>query len=218
MHKYICLDCEKEIEIKNKPRKDRFSGLCTTCSSKRAALKRVKVTKDGYKICKKCNESKPATIEHFLKDKKGYFYPYCRDCKNKYLNQNYVRRPKVKLSDQELYEKNISRINKSRIDKWAKHLINSSRHNAKRYGKEFDIDEEYILDLYEEQNHKCFWYGVLLEPSNINRYPSKPSLDRLDSEKGYVKGNVVISCMAANIGRNSCDADIFENFCKMLRK
>ncbi len=218
MFSYTCIDCENVFEIKNKPKKNRFTGLCKNCSTKRAAINRVKVTDDGMKLCKKCNDYKPATIEHFLKDKKGYFYPYCRDCKKKYLSNRYVPSERIKLSNEELCEKNIARINISRVDKWAKHLVNSSRNNAKRYGKEFNIDEDYILKLYEEQNHKCYWYGVLLEPSIIHRYPAKPSLDRLDPEKGYVKGNVVISCMAANIGRNSCDADIFQNFCNLLRK
>lgn len=218
MFTYNCLDCKELFEIKNKPRKNRFSGLCKDCSAKRAAVNRIKVSDDGFKICKKCNESKPASTDYYLKDKKGYFYPYCRDCKKEYLSKRYIPSSRVKLSDEELCEKNIERINISRVNKWAKHLVNSSRHNAKRYGKEFDIDEEYILKLYEEQNHKCYWYGVLLEPSIIHRYPAKPSIDRLDSEKGYTKGNVVISCMAANIGRNSCDANIFENFCKILRK
>jgi hypothetical protein len=217
MFSYNCSNCEKFCEIKNKPRKNRFSGICKDCSVKKTALNRIKVSEDGFKLCKKCNESKPASTDYFLKDKKGYYYPYCRECKKEYLSERYVPSSRLKLSGEELIERNTARINISRVNKWAKHLVNSSRHNAKRYEKEFDIDEEYILELYEKQNQKCYWYGVLLEPSIVNRFPSKPSLDRLDPHKGYIKGNVVISCMAANIGRNSCDAMIFENFCKNLR-
>jgi hypothetical protein len=218
MHKYICLDCEKEIQVKNKPKKSKFTQICRACTIKKLSIKNIAITEDLQKLCRKCNNFKPATTEHFLKNKKGFLYSYCRECKNKYLSERYVPSEKIKLSDEELCEKNIARINISRVDKWAKHLVNSSRHNAKRYGKEFDIDEDYILKLYEEQNHKCYWYGVLLEPSIIHKYPAKPSLDRIDSKKGYVKGNVVISCMAANIGRNSCDAEIFQSFCDLLRK
>jgi hypothetical protein len=85
MFSYTCSDCENVYEVKNKPRKSRVTGLCKKCSTKRAAVSRVKVTEDGMKLCKKCNEHKPATIEYFLKDKKGYFYSYCRECKKEYL-------------------------------------------------------------------------------------------------------------------------------------
>ena len=217
MHKYICLDCKKVIEVKNKPKRNKFSQVCRSCTNKKIAINNIAITDDLQKLCKKCNIFKPATTEHFLRNKKGFLYSYCRECKNKYLSERYIPSTRVKLSDEEINEKNIARINISRVDKWARHLVNSSRHNAKRYGKDFDIDENYILELYEQQNHKCFWYGVKLEPSLLNKYPTKPSLDRLDCDKGYVKGNVVISCMAANLGRNSCDPEVFQKFCEQLR-
>jgi hypothetical protein len=169
------------------------------------------------KTCKKCNISKPATEQNFLKNKKGFYYSYCRDCKNNYLKQRYVPSEKCKLTEEELKNRKIQRYQKDKVEKWFKLLINSSRHNAKRYGYDFDIDEDYILELFTEQNGKCYWYGVNLVPSMITRSPDKPSIDRLDCQKGYIKGNVVLSCMAANIGRNSCDAGVFELFCKQLR-
>jgi transposase-like protein len=218
MFSYICLDCKKEIEIKNKPKKSRFTQVCRICTNKKIALKNIAVTEDLQKLCRKCNILKPATTEHFLKNKKGFLYSYCRECKKNYLKEITPRKNKISLTKEELYEKNLSRQKVSRVENWARHLVNSSRHNAKRYGKEFDIDEEYILDIYEKQNHKCYWFGVELEPSAIHKYPAKPSLDRLNPDIGYIKGNVVISCMAANIGRNSCEADIFQNFCNLLRK
>ncbi len=215
MFSYTCSDCENVYEVKNKPRKNRVTGLCKKCSTKRAAVSRVKVTEDGMKLCKKCNEHKPATIEYFLKDKKGYFYSYCRECKKEYLK---LRKNITPLTKEELYERKVSREKVYKLEKWANYLVDSSRNSAKRYGREFDIDVDYILELYEKQNQKCYWFGIKLEPSTVSKYPAKPSIDRLDNNKGYVKGNVVITCMAANYGRNSCDAEVFHNFCSKLRK
>ncbi len=214
MFSYTCSDCENVYEVKNKPRKNRFTGLCKNCSIKKAAINRVKVSDDGMKLCKKCNDHKPATTEFFLKDKKGYFYPYCRECKKEYLKS---RKNITPLTEEELYERKISKQKIDRTKKWANYLVDSSRNSAKRCGREFDIDVDYILELYEKQNQKCYWFGIKLEPSTVSKYPAKPSIDRLDNNKGYVKGNVVISCMAANYGRNSCDAEVFESFCKQLR-
>lgn len=215
MFSYNCSNCEKLCEVKNKPRKNRFSGICKDCSIKKAALNRIKVSDDGFKLCKKCNEPKPASTEYFLKDKKGYYYPYCRECKKEYLKS---RKNIIPLTKEELYERKMSRSKTLRSDKWANYLIDSSKQLAKRYGKDIDIDVDYILELYEKQNQKCYWFNIKLEPSTISKYPAKPSIDRLDCKKGYIKGNVVISCMAANLGRNSCDPDVFLNFCKLLGK
>lgn len=215
MFEYNCLDCKEIFKVKNKPRKNRFSGLCKNCSAKRAAVDRVKVLNDGSKLCKKCNETKPANTDYFLKDKKGYFYPYCRECKKEYLK---LRKNASSLSKENFSEIEVKKQKSNRIDKWANYLVDSSRNSAKRFGKEFDIDVDYILELYKKQNGKCYWFNIKLEPSNISKYPAKPSLDRLDCDKGYVKGNIVISCMAANLGRNSCDPEIFGNFCNLFRK
>lgn len=217
MHKYICLDCEKEIEVKNKPRKNRFKQVCRSCTNKKIAIKNIAITEDLQKLCKKCNILKPATTEHFLRNKKGFLYSYCRECKNKYLSDRRVSSPRVKLSDEELKNRKINRYNNDKINDWARLLVNTARHNAKRYGKEFNIDTDYVLDLYENQNHKCYWYGIKLSPSLTHRDPSKPSLDRLDCSLGYVPGNVVLSCMAANIGRSNCEVEVFFEFCKHLR-
>jgi len=48
--------------------------------------------------------------------------------------------------------------------------------------------------------------------------PQQPSLDRLDPEKGYVKGNVVLTCLAANFGRNRTNIERFKEFVELLRK
>ena len=101
-----------------------------------------------------------------------------------------------------------------RIKHWAKMLII----NAKRHSNQVEIDEIFILDLFEKQNKKCFWFDVPLIPSEINKYPFQPSLDRLNRDIGYTEENVVLSCYAANIGRNTSTQEIFKEFCNVLLK
>lgn len=50
----------------------------------------------------------------------------------------------------------------------------------------------------------------------LKHFIQKPSLDRIDRLKGYVKGNVVLSCYAANIGRNETPVDIWVDFLDVL--
>ena len=101
-----------------------------------------------------------------------------------------------------------------RVNNWAKVLLI----NAKRHSDCVEIDEQFILELFAKQNHRCYWFNVPLIPSEIEKYPFKPSLDRLNRNLGYIKDNVVLTCYTANIGRNSTSKEIFEEFCDVLLK
>ena len=101
------------------------------------------------------------------------------------------------------------------LKNWEKRLFL----HAKKHSKyDFDIDEQFVLELYEKQNGKCFWFNVDLKPSNEAKYPWQPSLDRLDREKGYTRDNVVLACYTANIGRNTSDEATFSLFVEDLKK
>lgn len=66
---------------------------------------------------------------------------------------------------------------------------------VKRRFKEVDIDLEYLKELWEKQEGICPYTGLrLILPHDNNVHdidlPHRASLDRIDSSKGYVKGNV----------------------------
>ncbi len=98
---------------------------------------------------------------------------------------------------------------------WASRLCRSARG---RKNLECNITKEDILELFELQNGKCYWYGIPMVATENSKDPQQPSLDRLDPEKGYVKGNVVLTCLAANFGRNRTNIERFKEFVELLRK
>lgn len=74
-------------------------------------------------------------------------------------------------------------------------IVNGARHRNKEL--EFDITIEYIWDLFLKQNRKCAISGMSLNFKELyadfvkgNFKKITASLDRIDSDKGYVKGNV----------------------------
>lgn len=85
--------------------------------------------------------------------------------------------------------------------------INNS---AKARNLECSLTMEYLWDLYLKQNKKCAITGDYLP--NIN----KASLDRIDSSKGYIEGNVQWVTSIANICKYTLTMEELIDFCKKV--
>lgn len=90
--------------------------------------------------------------------------------------------------------------------------------NLKHRPLEFNIDEKYITNLFYRQRRKCAISGVLLTCGKTWKdfINNTMSLDRIDSNLGYIKGNV--QWVHKDINNMKCDYDdeYFINFCKLV--
>ena len=67
----------------------------------------------------------------------------------------------------------------------------SIRNSAKNRNFSFEVTPEYLWNLYLDQNKKCVLSGVELKfGDGLNMKNQTASLDRIDSSKGYIVGNV----------------------------
>lgn len=79
----------------------------------------------------------------------------------------------------------------------------------------FDIDIEYLRQLFKYQNGKCALSGIDLEFPVVkdNKRSGNGSLDRIDSNIGYIKGNVRWVAKHVNIMKNCYSDDFFIDVC-----
>lgn len=97
-------------------------------------------------------------------------------------------------------EKNRERARKWWANNRERHIFNSARRRAKEAGLEFDLEISDILipencpilDIQIRKPESCG------SPGKGKPHPNSPSLDRIDTSKGYVKGNVWVISWRAN--------------------
>lgn len=80
--------------------------------------------------------------------------------------------------------------------------------------KEFDVTIEYLWDLFLKQDRRCALTNLPLDfGRNGHRNETTASLDRIDNDKGYLKGNVRWVLKDINMIRGSYDSDYFIKLC-----
>jgi hypothetical protein len=91
---------------------------------------------------------------------------------------------------------------KSNINKIKKDILKKCKARVKKYNLDFNLDENY-LELIYPKNNKCPLLNIELKKGNGRPVNSSPTLDRIISKLGYVKGNVVFISHKANIIKNN---------------
>lgn len=87
---------------------------------------------------------------------------------------------------------------------------------AKKRNIEFNITKEYAWKLYLEQNNKCYYTNLDIELKVRNSGNMTASLDRIDSSKGYIEGNIVWVHKDVNLMKNVFSETYFLNLCNLI--
>lgn len=80
--------------------------------------------------------------------------------------------------------------------------------SAEKRNIEFLVSLEYLSNLFESQNHTCAITG-----RQINSL-DEASLDRIDSSRGYIEGNVQWTTYQANVSKHIMTMEELYQFCK----
>lgn len=152
--------------------------------------------------CKKLFFRKSYAVEKSLKRNQHYFY-CSRECQHK----NWKGNP-------ELQKYSGNRLDELSPYKW---YIRVSKYRDKI----IDLTPEYLKGLFESQSGKCVYTRVPLQLWDYrikggNNKIYTASLDRIDSTKDYVKGNVQFISMAANFFKHTMSHEETLEFCKII--
>jgi hypothetical protein len=89
-------------------------------------------------------------------------------------------------------------------------------------GLDFDIDLNYVYKLLLEQNGKCALTGWNLEftrgGEKSRSNPMVCTIDRIDNSKGYIQGNIQLTCWVANKTKSTMSNSEFIDMCKDIAK
>ena len=146
-------------------------------------------------LCIDCNKLSEQRIDEF--NRCGAL---CRMCKR--------RRQSIK----EFNDKNIDLV-------CAKSLLSRLNKRYQFKGLTSNLTGQEALDLFKSECHYC---GI----KNSNKYIYKQphfshifyynGIDRINSKKGYIKGNVVSCCKRCNVAKNDMDYNEFINLVKRI--
>lgn len=100
----------------------------------------------------------------------------------------------------------------------AKTLLASANRRSSEYGEDFDLTESWFIDKFKVG--KCELTGIdfdLNKPIGTSKNPYSPSIDRIDSNKGYTKANCRVVLWQVNLALGEMsDSEIIPILEKLL--
>jgi hypothetical protein len=215
-----CRECHRE-NGKGRKRAPRNSPeeLTKQAAYRAAARERLKTAVlPANKVCIKCKETKLLTDFTTSTTAKEGRHPVCKECTAARQGAWYHEVKDTLEYKQKQKKQHARSYAKSKMN-WHVNLFRTAKDRHPARGLSFSLpDPEYLLTLWEQQGGKCYWFGVPMLPTVEKYHPARPSLDRIDSSKGYEVGNVVLSCLAANRGKSDTDPEVWRQFCDKINK
>ena len=116
----------------------------------------------------------------------------------------------------ERYIKKVSQNADNDIGPWlSMTILKDSAKRAKNNRWDFDLDRDYLIKLWHQQKGLCAVSGIKMQTKSgtrENKNPYRASLDRINNNKGYVKGNVRFTTHWVNNAKSTWPEKVFEDF------
>lgn len=157
----------------------------------------------GMKLCSVCNIKKELNKFRVRTDT-GKMRPFCLLCEAKIVKDTYLSTRAYRLN----------KAQKNRVNKPITKILNQAKSTAREKNLEFNLTEEDIVLPI-----KCKYLDVVLTNTQGQGLVwENYSIDRIDSSKGYIKGNIEIISRKANSMKNMATKEELIIFAKNVLK
>lgn len=160
---------------------------------------------NNIKTCIRCDNKLPATKEFFYGDayKKDGLSPTCKTCAKANLPSKNPRKVNAGVGAESFESRRVK-----------KQLIYSAMERATDKNRDFNIT---TADIHIPSF--CPILGIPIDPSrkgNGKVIDSSPSIDRIDSNKGYILGNIQVISYRANMLKSNATIEELKKILKYL--
>ena len=143
-------------------------------------------------------------------DKKAYAREYQQRPEVKAKKKAYRQRPEVKARN----NKNKKAWINSSPYNFVRHKVWHQKTSAKRRGIDWELDvEATIAKILRQGRCKLSGEKFVYKQGKGKRNLYAPSIDRIDSRKGYVPGNIMFVCWAVNGMKQDLSLYQFKKMC-----
>lgn len=176
--------------------------------------------KDTY-FCSYCQKDLPSsdfyiwiyTEEEMMKStskarRKWRRSDFCKSCSNESQKTevNHLRQKKRRLL----------RKTVDKLKYWSERSCSQCKKRAKDNNLPFNIDPEFLLELWNNQNGLCYYTSEPLVIADNRPKRNSISIDRLSPELGYTKDNLVLTTFRVNTMKQELTEINFYKFCSLV--
>lgn len=152
----------------------------------------IDMVDDNHARCSSCDKIKPLSDYMLMKsrsknlNRQSYHFHRCKACE---------------------YLREVARTTTS-IDHYLNKKFSTFKSNAKRNEIIFELEANYLKEVYTNQKGLCFYSDVRMSWQRTTKNGREPrsitiSIDKIIPELGYIKGNVVFCADRVNVIKNN---------------
>lgn len=164
-------------------------------------------------MLKSCKDCKLELDTDFFSKDKGYkdgLSIRCKSCKKKKYNPK-LAEWRRDIRDEALRTKDGISL------RYIQDRVSLYKSRAKKSNYLYNLDSDYLLNLWKKQNGLCFYTKQKMHIIHLEFSFWSPSLDRLDPEKGYTRGNVVWALHGVNCFKQQLAFSEFQDFIEKVQ-
>lgn len=99
------------------------------------------------------------------------------------------------------------------------YMLTKARERSSRYSEDFDLSAAWVGKTFARQRGMCALSGIKMNYERVgSKMPYAPSIDRIDTNVGYVQSNCRIVCVAVNLARLDWPDSVFIRICKSVSR